>query len=134
LTDLNPDLARYFGVDVGVLVTEVAFGSPAEEAGLRSGEVIVRVNDQAVTRVDEVRRAVAEWDYSLAFGDTDRRNGPQEPIVIGIMRDSEPTEIELSQGSTLCAGLWLTGAEGMDAESSTRQNVRLSELTPRAWR
>jgi S1-C subfamily serine protease len=46
LRDLNDDLAAYFGAGKGegALVLDVERGSPAGEAGIRSGDVIVRVN------------------------------------------------------------------------------------------
>ena len=56
---MNRGLAAYFGSDEGVLVINVASGTPAARAGLQAGDVVVRVNDQAVSAVDELRRAVA---------------------------------------------------------------------------
>ena len=61
LTDLNDDLAEYFRVESGALVTAVEDGSPAARAGLEGGDVIVSVNGNAVSDVGDVRRhAVAE--------------------------------------------------------------------------
>ncbi len=42
-------LASYFGVTEGVLVRNVAAGSPAEKAGLKAGDVITHVGKQSVT-------------------------------------------------------------------------------------
>jgi serine protease Do len=42
-------LASYFGVTEGVLIRNVAPGSPAEKAGLRAGDVITSVGKQPVT-------------------------------------------------------------------------------------
>jgi len=44
--------------DRGVLVVRVMPNSPAAKAGVRSGDVIQRVNGQTVTKADEVQRAV----------------------------------------------------------------------------
>ncbi len=46
--DLTPDLARYFGVSQGVVITRVFEGSPAAEAGLTRGDVIVGVDGRSV--------------------------------------------------------------------------------------
>lgn len=59
LTNLNPQLAEYFAVDEGVLVTEVVPGSPAYEAGLKGGDVIIRVGDTEVDSVSTLRRALS---------------------------------------------------------------------------
>ena len=44
----------------GVLVSGVKAGSPAEEAGLRRGDVILEVNQNAVADVPEFRDALAD--------------------------------------------------------------------------
>lgn len=58
LADLVPGLARHFaGADAGALVLEVRAGSPAAEAGLEPGDVIVAVDGRPVRDVDGVRDA-----------------------------------------------------------------------------
>ncbi len=47
-------LAEYFGVAEGVLVRAVASGSPADNAGMRAGDVITRVGKQGVTMPAEI--------------------------------------------------------------------------------
>ena len=42
----------------GILVTELAFDSPAGIAGLRKGDVIVAVNRQPVQNIDDLREAI----------------------------------------------------------------------------
>lgn len=50
---LTADLAKEFGVTQGALVTDVTPDSPADKAGFRSGDVIVKVNE---TKVEDPRR------------------------------------------------------------------------------
>lgn len=59
LTTLNPDLGEYFETDRGVLVTSVADGTPAADAGLEAGDVIIAVNGAEVDDVRDVRRQAA---------------------------------------------------------------------------
>lgn len=54
--DLSPQLADYFGVNEGVLVTSVTPGSPAERAGVKAGDVITAVDGVSVARVADLQR------------------------------------------------------------------------------
>jgi serine protease Do len=60
--DLTPDLADQLGYqnDQGVVVTDVAAGSPADEAGLQSGDLIKEVNRVKVRTVQEFKAAVGQ--------------------------------------------------------------------------
>jgi serine protease Do len=57
---LTPEIARSLGMSSteGVVVSEVAEGSPADEAGIRRGDVILEVNQQQVTTVRDYQSAV----------------------------------------------------------------------------
>jgi serine protease Do len=62
LLPVDGQLAEYFGVETGALVSSVRDGSPAAEAGLRAGDVIVRVDGRTVTAPGEVTRAMRAID------------------------------------------------------------------------
>lgn len=51
---LGKQLAEYFGVKDGVLVRSVIKGSAAEKAGLKAGDVIVKIGGQDVTRPGDI--------------------------------------------------------------------------------
>jgi serine protease Do len=53
--DITTQLASYFGVENGTLVTEVSKGSPAEKAGLAAGDIVVAAYDQEVRSVQELK-------------------------------------------------------------------------------
>jgi S1-C subfamily serine protease len=58
VTELNPELASYFGTDRGLLVLRVAPDTPAAKAGLQAGDVILRVDGRTVERVRDFRTAI----------------------------------------------------------------------------
>ena len=67
LRDLTPKMARQLGLktDRGVLVAGVVPGSPADEASVQQGDVILEVNRTAVQSAEEVREKVAKAGDSI---------------------------------------------------------------------
>jgi membrane-associated protease RseP (regulator of RpoE activity) len=59
---LTDQLGEYFGVKngEGVLVQSVRKGAPGEAAGLRAGDVIIRVDDEEVADSSDLRSALRE--------------------------------------------------------------------------
>lgn len=64
IQEMSRDLAEYFDVDEdeGVLVLEVTEGSPAEEAGLRAGDVILEFDGKEVNDTDRLVKYVRAAD------------------------------------------------------------------------
>jgi len=62
--NVNVQIARQLGykADEGVVITQVYPGSPASEAGIESGDLILRVNKQNVNSVDEFEEAINKID------------------------------------------------------------------------
>jgi serine protease Do len=60
--DLSGQLGAYFGApnDTGVLVRSVRAGTPAQKAGLKAGDVIVRLDGAAVKSVSGLREQLRE--------------------------------------------------------------------------
>jgi serine protease Do len=62
LQTLTPGLADRFGIDgktKGAVVTSVEPGSPADAAGVRTGDVLLEVDRKAVVSADDAARALA---------------------------------------------------------------------------
>ena len=76
VANLSPALADeigYEGNPQGVVVTEVRRNSAAAALRVQPGDVMLRVNDQAIESVEDMRRAVAQaqarWRFSVRRGD-----------------------------------------------------------------
>jgi serine protease Do len=79
--DLQPQLADYFAVKEGVLVTSVTSGSPAAKAGVKAGDVITTLNGATVTSPADLRQRTSK----LNDGDE---------ISLGIVRDKKPMTLK----------------------------------------
>ncbi|MCY3600574.1 MAG: PDZ domain-containing protein [Gemmatimonadetes bacterium] len=85
---LGDQLAEYFGVEGGVLVTSVHEDTPAAEGGLRAGDVIVGLGDEDVDDPNDLRRALADLDpgeVSLRIV----RDGAQQTLTVEL-EDERP--------------------------------------------
>ena len=58
LVTITEGLGKRLGVASGVLVTSAPVGSPAYQSGIEDGDVLVKVGDQVVRSLLDVRRAV----------------------------------------------------------------------------
>lgn len=82
--NITPQLGEFFGVKNGngVLIRSVDKGSRAEKAGLRAGDVIVKVNDQWVHDTSDFTHAV--------------RSRKGTSVNVGVMRDKKEQNLNLS--------------------------------------
>jgi serine protease Do len=83
--ELTEDLAKEFGVEKGVLVTEVVKSSPAEKAGVKAGDVIQKVNEEDVNSPLDLKNEILK----LGIG---------EEIVLALVREREEITIALTTG------------------------------------
>lgn len=81
VNSLSDQLAEYFGATGGVLVTSVVDGSSAAKAGLKAGDVIVSVNDEAIRDAGALRRHLRSVDSG-------------EEFTLGIVRDRKPQTVK----------------------------------------
>ena len=60
ITPLTKQLADHFHVDSGVMVNEVRENSPAAKAGLRAGDIILKVDSRTIMNQNDLIRAINE--------------------------------------------------------------------------
>ncbi|MEP7347745.1 MAG: PDZ domain-containing protein [Gemmatimonadaceae bacterium] len=78
---LNQDLGETFGVERGLLILKVLPGTPAEQSGLRGGDVILSANGVAITEPVALQRAI--------------RNARSRALKLSIVRRKKPLTIAL---------------------------------------
>ncbi|MEN9203603.1 MAG: HhoA/HhoB/HtrA family serine endopeptidase [Thermostichus sp. DG_1_6_bins_120] len=76
----DPNSRILVTVDQGVLIGEVIQGSPAERAGLRSGDVILSVNGRTVTTADQVQQEVERTEVGSTLELEIERGGRRQRI------------------------------------------------------
>jgi len=85
--ELTTQLGDYFGTPAGVLVTEVDDNSSGKTAGLRAGDVITKVNDQAVRSMQDLRRLLG--NASGEIGLTVMRDRKEQTLKVKLNDDTE---------------------------------------------
>lgn len=133
IRDLTPDLADALGVEAqtGAIVSSVEPGTPADDAGLAAGDVIVAVNGESVEGSADLRRMIGL-----------RRPGNE--VEVGYVRDGERhvAEVELADaggqrvtarersGSDALAGVRLSTLDRSHPAWGEVEGVVVSEITP----
>jgi len=86
---VTPEVASYYGlpIDRGALVTEVWSDSPAGEAGIEKGDIIIGFGDKAVNSVDELVREVQK-----------KKIGEKARLLL--IRDGEKLIADVTLGTT----------------------------------
>jgi serine protease Do len=87
---LDSQLAEYFGVKEGVLVRSVVKGSAAEKAGLRAGDVIVKVEGEKVSTPKDVSAAVRSKPGQRTLPVTIMREKREMSLNVTVENDSRP--------------------------------------------
>lgn len=93
MAEINPELTQQLkarknldlGTDKGVLIVDVVPNSPADNAGLRSGDVILKVAQKPIIHADEIQTAVSQTEV-----------GSQ--IILGIQREGKVQDLKVKVG------------------------------------
>ncbi|HUT99275.1 MAG TPA: trypsin-like peptidase domain-containing protein [bacterium] len=84
LQDVTPSIAQAMGLRStdGALVTQVDKGSPAEEAGLEPGDIVLSYNTEPITGVD-------------GFNEQFQRSAPGDDVVLVVQREGRQYRVAL---------------------------------------
>lgn len=135
--NLTADVANASGVDEnldGAVVTDVSKDSAAERAGLKNGDIIIKINNKPVKSANDVRNEVG----LAALGDSIKmlviRDGKQIEILATVEEDSI-----LMQGPRIHASLQGIQLAELDTQHPSHGHIRelvisQVEIDSPAWR
>jgi membrane-associated protease RseP (regulator of RpoE activity) len=97
LTELTPELRAHFGVpgDSGTMVSRVEPGSPADKAGIKVGDILTRIDGNAVDSSWDVSAKVRGFDDGQQIPIEVWRNGKAQNVTAAIVLKERP---ELDMG------------------------------------
>ena len=84
---VTPEIAKSFGLKEteGALVSDVAEQSPADQAGIKRGDVIVSYNGKQIKEMDQLPRLVAATEIG-------------KTAKVGLLRDGKPLQADVTIG------------------------------------
>lgn len=104
----------------GLIVVEVDVGGPADEAGLRVGDVIRQVDGRVVSQAEALEEQVAETPPGTRLSIVVRRDGAELPAMSVVARRESPAS---RQRTTLSEGREWRGARLSPLPESLRRQM-----------
>src|SRR5262249_25174674 len=80
--ELGDQLARYFKVEKGVLVTSVDEDSPAAKSGMKAGDVIMKFDGRAIEDAEDLRKEVRDAESGA-------------DVTVTVERDGRPVDLKV---------------------------------------
>lgn len=127
IQDVTAELAQHFDLKErkGALVADVVPDSPADKAGVQSGDIVVKFNGKPVNDARHLRLTVATVP-------------PGEKVSAELLRDGKTQKVEVeikarpSDRSLARSGGWRGpgGGFGQDSDTGTLNGVGVDDLTP----
>ena len=121
LQDVDQNLAKGLGLDEnvhGAAITTVVPGSAADDAGLQTGDVIIKVDGKTVQSMRQLRTRIGHTAPGTKVKLTVNREGKEKAITVKL--GTRPSDEELAEG--------VTSPEG--EEGSLLEGLRVHDPTP----
>lgn len=126
---VTPEMGEKFGLEDGhgVLISEVDVGSPADRGGLKSGDIIIKVNENKITSAMEFKQEIMYRDVGEEVELTFIRNQERKTITVKLgKRDKGQIEVSEEKSSITDDDFGLTLAENTP---KLRQEYKLAVNT-----
>jgi len=124
IQDLTPELARAFGLKdgTGVLIGDVSADTPASRAGLKKGDVILKVNGEPVGAMNQLHVQIAQFAPGTQIKLQIWRNGSTQDVSVKLDEFKDQDEKVASAEVT---GAALEGVQVQDLSSDIIQQLNL---------
>ncbi|SDN95198.1 DegQ family serine endoprotease [Pseudomonas jinjuensis] len=119
IQEVSKDLAESFGLEKpsGALVAQLVENGPAAKAGLQVGDVILKLNGQAINESADLPHLVGNMK-------------PGDKATLEVIRDGSRKTLDMSVGSLPDEDEEIAAIEGQGAErSSNRMGLTVADLT-----
>ncbi|MFY9751215.1 MAG: DegQ family serine endoprotease [Candidatus Acidiferrales bacterium] len=126
IEDVTPELAKQFGLSQagGVLVGDVEPGKPAAKAGLKRGDVILKLNGQTLASRNDLQLQISQTAPGTAVNLDVWRDGKTQPFTVTLEqlpeKDAEAATGETSEG----------GLDGVQVQELTPDVAQELDLKP----
>ncbi len=118
IQNITKDLAKHFDIDKksGVLVNRVEDGGPADKAGLKSGDIILKVNNKKVSDVNDVIMEISKLKSGTTAILTIMRNKTVKRLKIEVTKRKTPALASVKKSPKVKGwlGLSVTDNNGKD--------------------
>ena len=98
IQEITPDIAEGIGLDNtdGALIADVSPDSPADKAGLKSGDVVIKFNNKPIEEFADLTRFVGETKPESDVNLTIIRNGKEKVVDVhlGELKDTKKAAAE----------------------------------------
>jgi serine protease Do len=124
IQDLTPELARAFGLKdgSGVLIGDVSSDSPASRAGLKKGDVILKVNGEPVGAMNQLHVQIAQFAPGTQIKLQIWRNGSTQDVSVKLDEFKDQDE---KVASAEVSGAALEGVQVQDLSADIIQQLNL---------
>lgn len=120
IQDVSTKMAKQFGLEQaqGALISDIVSGSPAEQAGLKSGDIVLRFDGKAIDGSSMLRNRVAETPVG-------------KNVEMEILRDKKPLKLSIKIAEQP-KDMNMAGGEGVksDSKSATLAGLEVRNITP----
>ncbi|MBT9174914.1 MAG: Periplasmic pH-dependent serine endoprotease DegQ [candidate division WS2 bacterium] len=115
IQDITKEMVKHFGLisDEGALISEVLPGSPADKAGMKVGDVVIKFDGKKIISADELRKMVA-------------KTTPLKKVKIIIVRDKKEKVLDVIIGER--------PEKELSKEPPVFRGIKVAEITPEVSR